>query len=452
MLLDYLPSAALLLGAAASALASNKAQALNLATAGAVGGGVVVAGLAMAGMGVGLATAVGLLTCFVAAVVLGFSVRHMRADPRGKAFAVRMSLLIASVLGFVAARDLVALALCWIASGVLLGQLIRHARGWAEADRAAGRAWTAFAIGDSALVGGFALLAWGAGSTSIELSLARIGDLPAWMTGVIAMLLIVAAAARCGLPPFSRWLLRSMAAPTPVSAVMHAGLVNAGGFLLIRFAPVMEAAPVARWAAIGLGFVAALWGVGVMLVRPDVKRSLAGSTVAQMGFMVLTCGFGAYAAAAWHLVAHGLFKAWLFLSAGSAIGETSAPALRPAASDAPLAAALLALGAGGVAIAAGYASSELLALTLTAAGGLALTGAVLLSAHRLALVPVLAGAVAANLAGVALFASALDHQAPALPGAGIVALLLAAAFLTAWVRQARGQALPPALYARLTAA
>jgi NADH:ubiquinone oxidoreductase subunit 5 (subunit L)/multisubunit Na+/H+ antiporter MnhA subunit len=376
----------------------------------------------------------------------------MRADARGKSFAVRMCLLIASVLGFVAARDLVVLALCWIASGALLGLLIRHAQGWAEANRAAGRAWTAFAIGDAALVAAFALLAWGTGTTRIEPVLAGVAELPAWMSLAAALLLIVAAAARCGLPPFSRWLLRSMTAPTPVSAVMHAGLVNAGGFLLIRFAPVMEAAPAARWTAIGLGFLAALWGVGVMLVRPDVKRGLAGSTVAQMGFMVLTCGFGAYAAAAWHLVAHGLFKAWLFLSAGSAIGETSAPALRPAASDAPLAAALLALGGGGVAIAAGQASSELLALTLTAAGGLALAGAVLMTSYRLALLPVLIGVITANLAGVALFAWTLDHRAPPLAGAGIAALVLAAALLAAWVRQARGQALPPALYARLAAA
>ena len=141
-----------------------------------------------------------------------------------------------------------------------------------------------------------------------------------WVTLTAALLLLIAAAARCALPPFAGWLLSSMTAPTPVSALMHAGLVNAGGFLLIRFAPVFEAAPIARAAAVAIGLVAALYGVGVMSVRPDIKRSLAGSTVSQMGFMIMSCGLGAYAAALWHIVAHGLFKAWLFLGSGSSVG------------------------------------------------------------------------------------------------------------------------------------
>ena len=134
------------------------------------------------------------------------------------------------------------------------------------------------------------------------------------------MLLVIAAAARCAVPPFSGWLLSSMTAPTPVSALMHAGLVNAGGFLLIRFAPVLEAAPVARAVAMLLGLFGAIYGVGIMMVRPDIKRSLAGSTVSQMGFMIASCGLGYFAAALWHLTAHGLFKAWLFLTAGSRVG------------------------------------------------------------------------------------------------------------------------------------
>ncbi|QNP46319.1 hypothetical protein H9L14_03710 [Sphingomonas sediminicola] len=126
--------------------------------------------------------------------------------------------------------------------------------------------------------------------------------------------------ARSALPPFSGWLLGSMSAPTPVSALMHGGFVNAGGFLLIRFGDVLQATPIAQFAAIAAGLLAAIYGTGIMLVRADVKGVLAGSTVAQMGFLVLSCGLGAYGAALWHIIGHALFKSWLFLNAGSTIG------------------------------------------------------------------------------------------------------------------------------------
>lgn len=293
------------------------------------------------------------------------------------------------------------------------------------------------------------------GATDISAALSQSGSLSPLAGHLAALLLVIAAAARCALPPFSAWLLSSMTAPTPVSALMHAGLVNAGGFLLLRLAPVLEAAPVARYAAVGLGLFAALWGLGIMAVRPDAKRALAGSTVSQMGFMIMSCGLGAYAAALWHIAAHGLFKAWLFLGAGSLIGMRERERV-PISRSAVLMAALVALLAGAYLAFTAKVGGELVALTLAVATGAATLiagyGAPASRRARARLLGLVAALIAAKAAGLFLVASLYEaHAEPLLPSPLLIAL--AALFLVAWLlqaaRMARGAALPPALYVRL---
>jgi NADH:ubiquinone oxidoreductase subunit 5 (subunit L)/multisubunit Na+/H+ antiporter MnhA subunit len=216
--------------------------------------------------------------------------------------------------------NLLTFALGWVLSGRVLTSLVGHVRGWEDAELAAKRCSRIFMLSDLALISALVLLARATGSTAIAAVLAGIGQAPWAVTAAASALLVVAAAARCALPPFSHWLLRSLSTPTPVSALMHGGFVNAGGFLLLRFAPVMEAAPALRLTAVAIGLFAALYGVAAMSVRPDIKGALAASTVSQMGFMIASCGLGYYAAALWHLMAHGLFKGWLFLSSGSSAG------------------------------------------------------------------------------------------------------------------------------------
>jgi len=260
------------------------------------------------------------LTVMISVIVLAFSKRYMRADQRRSLFMLQVVAFTAAMVVLALARDLISFALAWCASGQLLVSLVGHSNGCGEAKFAARRCRRSFLIGDIALLVAFVLL----GLTSKSIMLSDVSGAVASLSPSVlltsAALLVIAAAVRCALPPFSGWLLGSMSAPTPVSALMHAGFVNGGGFLLIRFATVLNASPVVQGAVIAIGLFAALYGGAVMLVRPDVKGALAGSTVSQMGFMLLTCGLGAYAAALWHLIAHGLFKAWLFLSSGSTIG------------------------------------------------------------------------------------------------------------------------------------
>lgn len=417
---------------------------------------VALIGLAMGRPIDGLTLVIATLTLFVGANVATFSQRYMRADPRRTRYVVTVGLLVASVLLFAATTNLAVLAAAWCASGLLLARLIGHDAQHAEARAAARRAAIAFAAGDSALLVGLGLLAVHAGSLQIGTALASLGSLSQPLAIATALLLLTAASARCALPPFSGWLLSSMTAPTPVSALMHAGLVNAGGFVLLRFAPLFEAAPAARLIAVAVGLIAVIQGLGVMMVRPDVKRALAGSTVSQMGFMIMSCGLGAYAAALWHIVAHGLFKAWLFLGSGSAVGMKPGRTSKVRADRvAPVVAGVVL--AGGIALVLrGHATGTLVPLLLgIATAGATLAGALgsaLSGRARLSLVVIVAGLVGFHVSGLALATAVSRPDSPSILPPGVL-VGLAAAFLVGWVWQQRGLAqarpLPQRLYIHL---
>jgi NAD(P)H-quinone oxidoreductase subunit 5 len=125
------------------------------------------------------------------------------------------------------------------------------------------------------------------------------------------------------LVPFHTWLLSSMTAPTPASALMHAGFVNAGGILLLRFAPVVTVDASLMLAIVAVGAASALVGKLVKSVQSDVKGELGSSTVGQMGFMIMQAGLGFFGAAITHLVLHGFYKAYQFLGSGGQVARQS---------------------------------------------------------------------------------------------------------------------------------
>jgi NAD(P)H-quinone oxidoreductase subunit 5 len=145
----------------------------------------------------------------------------------------------------------------------------------------------------------------------------------------IAILLVLAAVLKSAQFPFHGWLPDTMETPTPVSALMHAGIINAGGFLIIRFSPLLARAPHALELLAVVGGFTALFGSLVMITQTSVKRTLAFSTVAQMGFMMLQCGLGAFALALLHIAAHSLYKAHAFLSSGGVIAAARAAGSQP---------------------------------------------------------------------------------------------------------------------------
>ena len=148
--------------------------------------------------------------------------------------------------------------------------------------------------------------------------MAAAGGEPDHLTA-IAVLLVAAALLKSAQFPFHGWLLEVMETPTPVSALLHAGIINAGGFLVLRFADLISLSAPALDTLAVVGGLTALFGSVVMLTQTSVKVALAYSTVAQMGFMLLQCGLGAFPAALLHIVAHSLYKAHAFLSSGSVV-------------------------------------------------------------------------------------------------------------------------------------
>ncbi|WP_033826495.1 NADH dehydrogenase subunit 5 [Bacillus andreraoultii] len=146
----------------------------------------------------------------------------------------------------------------------------------------------------------------------------NIDSIQQWTKTCINLLFVLVVIIPAAQWPFSSWLLNSVVAPTPVSAVMHAGIVNAGGLLLTRFSPLFQGDP-SQIVLILVSSISVFIGTGIMLIQVDYKRQLVGSTMAQMGFMLIQCGLGAYTAAITHAILHGLFKATLFLQSGSAL-------------------------------------------------------------------------------------------------------------------------------------
>ncbi|WP_103029760.1 proton-conducting transporter membrane subunit [Salinibacter altiplanensis] len=271
----------------------------------------------------GLARVMALVTTFVSGIVHSFSRRYMAGAKRLNAFYGRLFGLTLIVLVLTAANHLVLFAGAWAAMGWVLADLIGHVRGWPQARAASRYARQHFLGGSVLLAAALGLLGGGAEAWTISGVLAAVGTLPTFVVAGAAGLLLLVAMVQSALVPFHWWLLSSMTAPTPVSAFMHAGLVNAGGVLLARFAPVVFEFPVVMSAIVLVGGVSALLGQAWMLVQTDVKRQLGASTVAQMGFMVLQCGLGFIPAAIAHLILHGFYKAYLFLASGSAVKHTA---------------------------------------------------------------------------------------------------------------------------------
>ena len=270
-----------------------------------------------------------LLVTFIGWVVVRYSATYLDGDGRQGAFTAWLCLTLTSVLLLVTAGNLFQLVFAWITTSLFLHRLLLFYPERIAARRAARKKFVTARLGDIALVGAAVLLAAAYDTTDIAKILA---DAHAGSGGGLAIgaatLLALAAVLKSAQFPTHGWLTEVMETPTPVSALLHAGVINAGGFLLIRFADVILLAPGILAVLVIIGGFTALFGGLVMLTQPAVKTSLAWSTVAQMGFMILECGLGLFSLALLHIVAHSLYKAHSFLASGGAI-EVVAATRRP---------------------------------------------------------------------------------------------------------------------------
>ncbi len=258
------------------------------------------------------------LIAFIGLIVVAYSRNYLAGDPGQERFIRQLCLALCLLQGLVLSGNLAQLVVCWIAASLCVNRLLLFRPERQAAVLAARKRFLVARLADAALIAAAVLLWRTAGSGDISAVLAAAKQATGGPWGLVAVLLTLAAIFSAAQLPFHGWILEVMETPTPVSALLHAGVVNAGGFLVLRFADVVGAHPAALGLLIVIGAASAVFGSLVMLTQTSVKLALAYSTIAQMGFMLLECGLGAYSAALLHIVAHALYKAHAFLTAGGA--------------------------------------------------------------------------------------------------------------------------------------
>jgi NAD(P)H-quinone oxidoreductase subunit 5 len=248
------------------------------------------------------------LVSFIGTIVVLYSRNYLDGDPGQGRFVRRLAVTLAAVLLLIVSGNLFQLALAWLATSLGLHGLLVFYR-----NRPAGMLVTAMVLIHRA----FGSLDYTVVLSSAD-ALRATGSVPGPIHAA-GILLVCAALLKSAQFPVHGWLIEVMETPTPVSALLHAGIINAGGFLILRFAGLISLSAQALDLLVIVGALTALFGSLVMLTQTSVKVSLAYSTIAQMGFMMLECGLGAFSAALLHIVAHALYKAHAFLSSGSVI-------------------------------------------------------------------------------------------------------------------------------------
>ncbi len=281
-----------------------------------------------------------LLVTGVSGVVHVYSSGYMIGDARHSRFFAVTSLFTFAMIMVVMSSNLLVTYVFWEIMGLCSYLLIAHSAQRPAAGKAATKAFLVNAVADVGL--GFAVVLTFAtfGTLDIQEVLARAGsmdgqtinllgwagvDCPIGTVTLITLSMFMAVCGKSAQVPFHVWLPFAMEAPTPVSALIHAAtMVNAGPFLLVRMSPLLIVSPAAMTVIAVMGATTALFGALVALTQSDIKKTLAYSTISQLGFMIMTCGVGAFVAASFHLLAHGCLKAFLFLSTGNALESVQA--------------------------------------------------------------------------------------------------------------------------------
>lgn len=291
-----------------------------------------------------LAAVMMVLVSGVGTLIFQYSIRFMYQEPGYGRFLALIGFTTSVLLAMVASANLVMLFVCWQLLSYLLYQLA-HNMGHGPTREGAVRTFRLLRFGDALFLAGILLARFLYGTTELRDLFARAAHdtsvfalLPGvHITGLtlVALLVLLGAMAKSAQFPLHVWLPRSLYAPTPVTALLHAGIINACGFLVNRLAPLYGNCPATLHVAFVVGAATAIFGAATMLIQNDIKRTLGFSTIGQMGYMVMECGLGAFSLAVFHLIAHGLFKAYMFLGCGNVIHKARQERALPPAEYAP---------------------------------------------------------------------------------------------------------------------
>ncbi len=276
-----------------------------------------------------LSVAILCMVALLAVPIVRFSATYLDGDARQGTFIGRMCLTIATVEVLIISDNLALFTAAWIATSLSLHTLLVFYRDRPRARLAAKKKVIVSRLGDLCLIGAAALVYshFGTGEFGEIFARAATTEVGAALE-VAAALLAMCAALKSAQFPTHGWLVEVMETPTPVSALLHAGLLNAGPYLVMRFAAVMEVSTAASILLVCVGGCTALFASSAVLTQPTIKITLGYSSAAHMGFMLMVCGLGVYPAAVLHLIAHSFYKAHAFLSSGSVVDEARAARVR----------------------------------------------------------------------------------------------------------------------------
>ncbi len=264
-----------------------------------------------------------LLISVISFVVNRYAACYVYSDLNRSRFMFQLSLVTFSVIFLVLSANLLTAFIGWQLIGFHLYWLLNHYHYDENANRAAKKKFVINRIGDISFLLAVMMSLYYYSSTdfqtlfSLDSPTVSIFQYLIPIRTIILTCVFIAVMTKSAQFPFHIWLPDTMQTPTPVSAMMHAGVINAGGYLLARLAPGLIATPNLLIFISCIGFITLLLGNVFALTQPDIKKQLAYSTMSQMGYMVLQCGLGCFAGAVFHLISHGFFKAWTFLNSGN---------------------------------------------------------------------------------------------------------------------------------------
>jgi NAD(P)H-quinone oxidoreductase subunit 5 len=263
------------------------------------------------------------LVSTLALVVVRYSRTYLAGQRDLDRYARYLLLTVASVSVLVTSNHLAVLMVAWFTTDVGLHQLLQFYRKRRQAIIVAHKKFLLSRVADACFVASLVLIGGATGSLRIDHinAFARASGELSPALHLATVFLVIGVILKSAQLPFHGWMLQVMEAPTPVSALLHAGIVNIGGFVMIRLAPLMAHGTLAQNILVGVGLLSTVVASLVMVSRAALKSALAWSTIGQMGFMLVQCGLGAWHLALMHLLAHSLYKAHTFLSASTTVEQ-----------------------------------------------------------------------------------------------------------------------------------
>ncbi|WP_440615540.1 NADH-quinone oxidoreductase subunit 5 family protein [Cysteiniphilum sp. 6C5] len=255
----------------------------------------------------------------ISLIIYQYAVRYLESDLTRARFLGQLGLITLSVSILVLANNLFTAFIGWQFIGLSLYITLNHYHYDVFANRSAKKKFVINRVGDLSFLTAVVLCYQLYGTSSFDVILNQSNN------ALIGFLVFIAIMTKSAQFPFHIWLPDTMEAPTPVSALMHAGVINAGGYLLACLAPMYLENTSLLLFVFTIGLITAILGSLFAFSQYDTKKKLAYSTMSQMGYMILQCGTGAFLSAVYHLIAHGFFKASLFLNAGSTLKLSEEP-------------------------------------------------------------------------------------------------------------------------------